>query len=131
MGHRFPDLGDLTAELLYRADAAVTSSLVGGTDTTPVFVGGSRGDAILILAAGKATAGTGPTLDVNLQHCDTVDGSFVDVTGAAFDTITDADDVLQAIVIKPGRLKDYVAINAVVAGSMASWPSLSVTMLHQ
>lgn len=71
----------------------------------------------VILQSSAATAGTNPTLNVKLQDCDTVGGSYTDITGAVFAELTAAADVTSMITIKPDELKKFVRAVGTIAGT--------------
>jgi len=57
--------------------------------SSPVILQVYGGRIRFMLVAGAAVAGIDPTLDVKVIHCATVDGEYEDVTGGAFEQITD------------------------------------------
>lgn len=59
---------------------AVVASTAAGA--TKIDLAGYEGHAIVLLNA--AAGGSGVTLNVKLRHCDTVDGTYADISGAAF-----------------------------------------------
>lgn len=67
--------------------AAVTGD---GESTTGVDVGAYDGTALVLFHSALASAGTNPTLDVKVMHCDTTDGTYTDITGATFTQVTGA-----------------------------------------
>jgi hypothetical protein len=130
MGHRYPEVGALTVSALFAPNAAVAANSDPSTNPT-VSIANSVGEALVVLQAGAASAGSSPTLDVKLQHCDTAGGSFVDVPGGAFAQVTDATDSIQSMVIRPGTLKNFLAVAVTVGGSEASFPGVAVSVAHQ
>lgn len=89
-----------------------TATLTGSAiDTRPL-----NGVAQVILMSTAATAGTNPTLDVKLTHCDTSGGSYADVTGAAFAQVT-ATDTTQMIAVDSSALKRYVKVVGTLGGT--------------
>ncbi len=66
-----------------------------------------EGNLIATLSASAATAGTNPTLDVTLEECDTLNGSYSAISGAAFTRVTTSDSLEKIVVPKTGR-KKYV-----------------------
>lgn len=95
------------------ACAERTSTLTG----SGVEIRDFDGVAQVILMSSAATAGTTPTLNVKLQECDTVGGSYTDVAGATFSEVTDAADACQMIAIKPGELKPFIKVIGTIAGT--------------
>lgn len=76
------------------------------------------GTIVFILAAGAATAGTNPTLDVKLTHCDTSGGTYVDVTGATFAQVTTVSGV-QKLAVDSDRLKQFVKVSWTIGGTVS------------
>lgn len=56
------------------------------------------------------------TLDVKLTQCDTSGGTYEDVTGAAFDEVSDEND-LQVISVNADNLKPYLKVAYTIDGS--------------
>lgn len=94
-------------------NAVRTSTLTG----TAVDTRALDGVAQVVLVSSAATAGTDPTLDVKLTHCDTSGGSYTDVTDATFAQVTDAADSTQMIAVKTGELKRYVKVVGTIGGT--------------
>ena len=92
-----------------------TSTLTG----TALDVLDYEGVALIVLNAGLASAGTDPTLNVKLQHSDTTtSGDFVDVSGATFTEVDDADgDGVQALKVNVSNLKRYLRVIGTIAGT--------------
>lgn len=82
--------------------------LTGFTEATAIFA---------VLNSGKASVGTTPTLNVKVQTCATVDGSYVDVTGYAFPQITDAADFCGELPIVPAACSRFIKIVATIGGT--------------
>lgn len=77
---------------------------------------GADGLVAFVLAAIKTT-GTSPVLTAKLQHCDTDDGQFADVTDGAWTAGVGATGVIEALVMDPQNLKRYVQAVGTVGGS--------------
>lgn len=77
---------------------------------------GYEGNAVFVLDSAEATAGTNPTLDVKLQHCDTSGGSYTDITGAVFTQVT-ATASRQKLVVDLGKVKRYVKESHTIGGT--------------
>lgn len=75
-----------------------------------------QGEGKLILMSNAGT-GTLPTLDVKVQECDTSDGDYTDVSGAAFTQVTDAADAFEVISLKIDEVKRYIKIIGTIGGS--------------
>jgi hypothetical protein len=58
------------------------ATLDAAANTTGVDLSGIDGDAMFILHAGSSAAASG--MKAKLQHADTVDGTYADVTGGGF-----------------------------------------------
>lgn len=74
------------------------------------------GDVKVILSS-SAGGGTGPTLNVKLQECDTPGGTFTDIAGAAFTQVTNAADSTEAIAINADSCKRYIRGVTTIAGT--------------
>ncbi len=87
------------------------SSVSSGID-----VSNYEGTLKVILAAGAATAGTNPTLDVKVQECATSNGSPTDVTSGAFTQVTTTAGV-QTLNFDVSKLKKYVFVAWTLGGT--------------
>lgn len=94
--------------------AQTASSTVTGS---AVDIRNWSGKGKMVLNAGAASAGTDPTLTVKLTHCATVDGTYADVTGAAFAAVTDAADSVQQLGVDWDSLHRYVKAVATIGGT--------------
>ena len=83
-----------------------------GVDTTEAC------GLITVSLRARSTAGTNPTMLLKLQTCDTVGGSYEDVTGVA--TTAAATSDLEFTVDK-AKLKKFLAVNGVISGANASF----------
>ena len=90
-------------------------------DSTGVDITEACGLITVSLRA-RSTAGTNPTMLLKLQTCDTVGGSYEDVTGVA--TTAAATSDLEFTVDK-AKLKKFIAVNGVIGGT--STPSFVVS----
>ena len=86
-------------------------------DSTGVDITEACGLITVSLRA-RSTAGTNPTMLLKLQTCDTVGGSYEDVTGVA--TTAAATSDLEFTVDK-AKLKKFLAVNGVISGANASF----------
>ena len=91
----------------YAADQLSTSN---GVDCSTL-----DGFAVAHLSV-NAISGTTPTLDVKLQECDTVGGSYSDVAGGAFTQVTTVDGD-QQLIIEISKCKKFVAMLVDVGGT--------------
>jgi hypothetical protein len=89
-----------------------TATLTGSAVDTRAL----SGVAQVILMSTAATAGSSPTLNVKLTHCDTSGGSYTDVTGATFAEVTNADTT-QMIAVNADALKRYVKVVGTLGGT--------------
>lgn len=123
--------------LSYLAAAGVAKALVTADDLSASVAAGAgpiahvtgRDDAVAILNAGAATAGTTPTLDVALYESDD-QATWTPVPNGAFATVTDAGPSVQTLAFRPGERKPYLTAQVTVGGSGAAFPVLSVTVLY-
>lgn len=105
-------------QLLLAEPVARTSSL----DGDPIDIQDYEGVGVFALNAALATAGTTPTLNCKLQHCDTEDGTYADVTNGAFEEVTDeAGNGVQVLKLNVSNLKRYVKLIGTIAGASASF----------
>jgi hypothetical protein len=73
------------------------------------------GVPVLVLEVDAAEAGTDPVLNVKLQDCATVDGTYVD-TGLAF-TALDEDGGVRVLVPDPAVIEPFVRLVPVITGT--------------
>lgn len=92
-----------------------TSTLTG----TAIDLQDYDGVGLFILNASAATAGTTPTLDCKLQHCDTSGGTYADITGATFTQVTGVAGTagVQIKKLNVANLKRYVKLIGTIAGT--------------
>jgi hypothetical protein len=123
MGHKYMDLGAAQAAALVTPAPTVASVAAG--DGPIVDLAGVVGEAIVVLNALKASAGTNPTLDFTL--CESDDQStWFDIIEPAFPQMTDAADQVAFYVFRPGTRKRYITAAMVVGGTDS--PSFPVSM---
>lgn len=103
-------------ELTLAVPATNTSTLTG----TGVDVTDWEGVAVCVLNSAAGT-GTTPTLDGKIQHCDTVGGTYADVSGATFTQITDAGDAMEAIAVNVSNTKGFLRFVGTIAGTTPSF----------
>ena len=84
------------------------------------------GDVVLILDSAAAGAGTNPTLDVTVEHSDSLSTDYTAITGAAFMQVTDAAS-RQKLVIDADGAKRYVRVKYTIGGTNNPSFSFSVT----
>ncbi len=111
--------------LLNALAQAVVSALAAAARRTSTLTGTAfdalsyEAEALIVLNASAATAGTTPTLDVKLQHSDTTTaGDFVD-TGYAFAQVTDVSGTagVQTLKVNISDLKRYLRVIGTIAGT--------------
>lgn len=116
--------GGVTPVALIKAQTA-TSTVTGTGQDVTAYVGIGKA----VLSAGQATAGTTPTLDVKLQECDTVGGTYTDITGATFTQVTGAGgDVLESVAVDFDKCKKFVRALATIAGTNTPTFAFSVVL---
>lgn len=80
--------------------------------------------ALCVLSVGTVT-GTSPTLDVKIQDCATVGGTYADITGAAFTQVTatpsTATDVQIGIIQLNGK-NEFLRSLGTIGGTSPSFP---------
>jgi len=117
-------LGHATVLGLIEANE-VTSTVTGtGKDVTQW-----EGKALAILNSGPASAGTLPTLNVKLQHCATVGGSYVDITGATFTEVTNAAALVEGITINVSDLNGFIRAVGTIGGTSTPTFDFSVELV--
>jgi hypothetical protein len=84
------------------------------------------GDVVLILDSAAAGAGTNPTLDVTVEHSDSLSTDYTAITGAAFTQVTDAAS-RQKLVIDVDGAKRYVRVKYTIGGTSSPSFTFSVT----
>lgn len=95
------------------ANAVRTSTLTAtGIDVTAL-----SGCCQVVLQSSAATAGTDPTLDVKLQDCATVGGTYADITGATFAEVTDAADITEMIAIEVDDCNSFIRAVGTIGGT--------------
>ena len=97
------------------ATAAVTSTATSAAIDLKEY----DGDVSLILTSAAGT-GSSPTLDVKVQDSDASDGTYGDLSGAAFTQVTDSVS-MQVITFSKDEAKRYIKIVQTVGGSTPSF----------
>lgn len=95
---------------------AASASRATNLDGTTIDIGAYEGSCVITLNSSAATAGTNPTLDVKLQHCDTEGGTYADVTGGAFAQVTSAASH-QKLLVNANSLKRWVKAVGTLGGT--------------
>lgn len=86
--------------------------------TTGVDMTAYAGSALCIIHSAAGTGGANETLDVKVQHCATIDGSYADISGATFEQIDDtAGGSIQGICIDLDPLNPFVKFYFTIAGT--------------
>lgn len=98
-------------EVLAPAVRTATTTTSASIDLT-----GFDGVPILALDSAAAGAGTLPTLDAKITHCDTTDGSFTD-SGITFTQVT-TTAALQLRVLDPAICKRFVQLVLTIGGTV-------------
>lgn len=108
---------------LSRALATIVAVPAARTSTftsAAIDLSGYDGELGMLVNSAKASAGTTPTLDFKIQHCDTSGGTYADA-GITLTTITDAADSLQLKLFQKSAVKQYVKLVGTIAGANASF----------
>jgi len=106
------------------ANAVRTSTLT----PTGIDISAYSGPAQIVLQSSAKTAGTSPTLNCKLQECDTVGGTYTDVSGVAFAEVTTADST-EMLAIKPSELQQFVRVLCTIGGTSTPTFGFSVSMI--
>jgi hypothetical protein len=77
------------------------------------------GDFVLILDSAAGT-GTSPTLDVTVEHSDTLGGTYTAISGAAFTRVINAASH-QRLVISKDEARRFVRVTYTIGGSTPSF----------
>ena len=126
MGQQHMHLGgDSVAALV--AAAAVAATVAAGAGPI-IKIAGAQGDAIVILNAGAANAGTLPTLDVALYESDD-QSTWTAVPNGAFTRVTTVAGV-QAIAFRPIQRKAYLTAQLTIGGSAGPSFPVAVDLLY-
>ena len=87
-------------------------------DGTGVDIRQYDGKIELILDSAAASAGTNPTLDVTVEHSDSLSTDYTAITGAAFTRVTDAaGGSRQALVIDADAARRFVRVKYTIGGT--------------
>ena len=105
-------MSKLSPVALARAAAPTANAASAAVDVSDY-----TGAAKLVLDAAQAP--TGQTLDVKLQHCDTVGGTYTDA-GFSFTQVTNAAASYQVQDISVDGLKKFVKVVSTIAGGSAA-----------
>ena len=84
------------------------------------------GDVLLVLDCAAGT-GTSPTLDVKITNSDASNGTYTDLSGAAFTQVVDAAS-MQTLVINKDSAERYIKIVQTITGSSPSF-TFSVNLI--
>lgn len=109
----------MSAELkgLAVVSLAASAYVAASANRTGVDMLSYDGQALLVMDA-SATAGSGQTLDVKIQHSDTLGGTYAD-TGVAFTQVTSAAASYQQIAIDVDKYKRFLRVVDTAGGSLA------------
>ena len=99
-----------TISLLVPADRTATANCTG------VDISAFDGNVACIIDTAAGT-GTTPTLDVKLQDCATVGGTYADIPGAAITQVTDAAASTQKLVFNANNVKTFVRPVVTISGT--------------
>ncbi|WKZ15435.1 MAG: hypothetical protein QY317_16185 [Candidatus Jettenia caeni] len=105
-----------------------TDQRASSSVSSAVDVSAYEGNAIIVLDSALADAGTNPTLDAKITHCDTSDGTYTDISGAAFAQVTDAADSTQKIIVNLDSVKKYIKADYTIGGTDTPKFSFSVNL---
>lgn len=95
------------------ANAVRTSTLTA----TGVDLSDYSGAMHFVLMSSAATAGTTPTLNVKLQHSDSLSTGYEDVSGATFTEVTDAADLTEMLTLDVDSMKQFVRVVGTIGGT--------------
>lgn len=101
---------------LVTTQIAAVLSRTSSSASAAFDTGEYEGQFKVTLAAGAATAGSSPTLDVKVTECATSGGSFTDVASGAFTQVTDTAGV-QTLVFDRNKVKRYIKADWTIGGT--------------
>lgn len=104
----------------------VATSTVTGTG---IDVSAGEGIAIATLNSSAKSAGTNPTLDVKLQSCSTVGGTYADIAGATFSQVTTAI-VTEQLSFNIANAEGFVRAVGTIGGTSTPTFNFGVTITY-
>ena len=96
---------------------------------TGIDVSAAEGIAIATLNSSAKTAGTDPTLDVKLQSCSAVGGTYADIAGVTFSQVTTAA-LLEQISFNIANVEGFVRALATIGGTSTPTFDFGVTLTY-
>lgn len=106
------NLGDVLQQLNSLPNLSRTANANG----TAIDLKDYEGEAVAVLEAGAATAGSSPTLDVKLQDSDDGSTGWNDISGATFTQVTNAASS-QKLSFNTDEVKRYVRAVGTLGGT--------------
>lgn len=94
---------------------AAAASINATTNSTGVDVSDFTGPGKLVLNAAALT-GTTPTLDVKIQHSDTLGGTYTD-TGVSFTQVTGAGALFEVKDVAMDQFKPFIRVVSTLGGT--------------
>ncbi len=127
------NLGDVITSLAIQPIAEISATgvstaidLLGAVTANPSAATNYEGQIALLLDAVN-TSGSSPTLALKLTHCDTVGGSYTDVTGGGFTGLTTTTvNGRQKVVLNRAELKQFLQIAYTIGGTATPKYYLSI-----
>lgn len=118
----------LNALALGTVNVLIESGEYTSTETgTGIDMSLYEGMAVVVLNSSAKTAGTDPTLDVTLESCSTVGGTYAAITGAAFAQITTSAGI-EAIAINVSNCAAFVRAVGTIGGTSTPTFDFGVTI---
>lgn len=105
---------------------AAAARIGASANSTGVDISDLTGNATLVLNS-SATEGAGMTLDVKIQHSDTLGGTYTD-TGVSFTQVTNAAASFQTQLVSVDQFKKFIRVVSTLAGS-TPFATRSVTLV--
>jgi len=96
---------------------------------TGIDVSAGEGIAVATLNSSAKSAGTDPTLDVKLQSCSTVGGTYADIVGATFSQVTTAI-VTESVSFNIANAEAFVRALGTVGGTSTPTFCFGVDLLY-
>lgn len=103
-------------------ELTASSTSITGTDTLQF-------EWITVSMYVGTVTGTTPTMDLKMQECDTLGGTYADISGAAFtQVIASNDDTLYIARIKASNVERFLRPHITISGTSPVYP-MSVSMV--
>lgn len=100
---------------VYQVEAKKAARIASTASTTGIDISDYIGTIKLPYSV-TAVSGTNPTLAAKIQECDTVGGTYTDVTDGAYTGLTDADG-FETLHLDTRKLKKFIRLTETLGGT--------------